>query len=74
MSRFILFIVLGIFLFLILRLFKLLRNYSSGPQIKTNGRDKEKEEIRKHFENIEEAEFREIDPEDESKAAKNNNG
>jgi hypothetical protein len=74
MSRFILLIAIGIFLFLILKLVKLLRSYGSGPKLNVNGGEKDKDEIRKHFESIQEAEFREIDPDDDLNGSDKNNG
>jgi len=74
MSRFILLIAIGIFLFLILKLVKLLRSYTSGPKLNVKGGEKQKDEIRKHFENIQEAEFREIDSDEDLNTPDKSNG
>ncbi len=67
-------IVAGIFIFLIIRLIRLIKNYSAGIKSKLDNREKEKERIRDQFNNIEEAEFRDITTEDEGNINEKDNG
>jgi uncharacterized membrane protein len=67
-------IVAGIFIFLIIRLIRLIKNYSAGIKSKLDNREKEKERIRDQFNNIEEAEFRDITTEDEGNIKEKDNG
>ena len=67
-------IVAGIFIFLIIRLIRLIKNYSAGIKSKLDNREKEKERIRDQFNNIEEAEFRDITSEDEGNINEKDNG
>jgi hypothetical protein len=67
-------IVAGIFIFLIIRLVRLIKNYSAGIKSKLDNREKEKERIRDQFNNIEEAEFRDITTEDEGNIKEKDNG
>jgi hypothetical protein len=67
-------IVVGILIFLIVRLVRLIMNYSTGIKSKIDRRQKEKEEISKQFDNIEEAEFRDITTDEEGNIKEDNNG
>lgn len=67
-------IVVGILIFLIVRLVRLIMNYSAGIKSKIDRRQKEKEEISKQFDNIEEAEFRDITTDEEGNIKEDNNG
>ena len=67
-------IVAGIFIFLIIRLIRLIKNYSVGIKSKLDNREKEKERIRDQFNNIEEAEFIDITTEDEGNIKEKDNG
>jgi len=58
-------IVFGILIFLIIRLVRLIINYSGGIKSKLDNRQKEKERIREQFNDIEEAEFRDITTDEE---------
>jgi hypothetical protein len=58
-------IVLGILIFLIIRLVRLIINFSGGIKSKLDNRQKEKERIREQFNDIEEAEFRDITTDEE---------
>lgn len=58
-------IVFGILIFLIIRLVRLIMSYSGGLKSKLDNRQKEKERIREQFNNIEEAEFRDITTDEE---------
>ena len=49
-------------------------NYSAGIKSKLDTRQKEKEEISKQFDNIEEAEFRDITTDEEGNIKEDNNG
>jgi len=67
-------IVAGILIFLIIRLVRLIMNYSAGIKSKLDNREKEKERIRDQFNNIEEAEFRDITTDDEGNIEEKDNG
>lgn len=67
-------IVAGILIFLIIRLVRLIMNYSAGIKSKLDNREKEKERIRDQFNNIEEAEFRDITTDDEGNIKEKDNG
>jgi uncharacterized membrane protein len=67
-------IVVGIFIFLIIRLVRLIMKYSAGIKSKIDNREKEKERIRDQFNNIEEAEFRDITTDDEGNIKEKDNG
>jgi hypothetical protein len=67
-------IVVGILIFLIVRLVRLIMNYSAGIKSRIHNREKEKEEISKQFDDIEEAEFRDITTDEEGDIKEENNG
>lgn len=67
-------IVVGILIFLIVRLVRLIMNYSAGIKSKFDKREKEKDKIREQFDNIEEAEFRDITKEEEGNIKEKDNG
>lgn len=74
MIKAILVIVAGILIFLVVKLVRLIMNFSSSFKENLDGKDKEREEIKKQFENIEEAEFKDITPNDEADIKSDNNG
>ena len=74
MIRAILVIVFGILIFLIVKLVRLIMRYSMDSRETLDGREKEREEIKKQFENIEEAEFKDITPNDEADIKDSSNG
>ncbi len=53
-------IVFGILFLLVIRLVRLVMKYLTGSRRDIDGREKEREEINRQFENIEEAEFKDI--------------
>jgi uncharacterized membrane protein len=67
-------IVVGILIFLIIRLVRLIINYSAGIKSKLDKRENEKERIREQFNNIEEAEFRDISTDEEGNIKEKDNG
>ena len=67
-------IVFGILIFLIIRLVRLIMSYSGGLKSKLDERQKEKEKIREQFNNIEEAEFRDITTDEEGNIKEKENG
>ena len=67
-------IVVGILIFLIVRLVRLIMSYSTKIKSKIDNREKEKEEIRQQFDNIEEAEFKDITPDKEGNLREKDNG
>ena len=67
-------IIVGILIFLIVRLVRLIMSYSSKIKSKIDNREKEKEEIRQQFDNIEEAEFKDITPDKEGNLREKDNG
>ncbi|MBT8380432.1 MAG: hypothetical protein KJN64_14530 [Ignavibacteria bacterium] len=67
-------IVVGILIFLIVRLVRLIMSYSAGIKSKIDSREKEKEKIRQQFDNIEEAEFRDISKDEEGNIKEKDNG
>jgi hypothetical protein len=67
-------IVVGILIFLIIRLVRLVINYSAGIKSKLDNRENEKEKIREQFNNIEEAEFRDISTDEEGNIKEKDNG
>ena len=73
MIRVIQIVVIGILIYLVVKLVRLIMNYSSRSRSDIRGREKEKDEIRKHFENVEEADFREIKPDEEDNMTNKNN-
>jgi len=67
-------IVFGILIFLIIRLVRLIMNYSAGIKSKLDNRKNEKERIREQFNDIEEAEFRDITTDEEGNIKEKENG
>lgn len=69
-------IVVGILIYLIVRLVRLVMSYSAGfkSNIDSREKEKEKEKIRQQFDNIEEAEFRDISNDDEGNIKEKDNG
>jgi hypothetical protein len=67
-------IVVAILVFLIVRLVRLILRYSARFKSQVDKMAKEKEKIEKEFENIEEAEFRDITTEDEKNVDNGKNG
>jgi len=67
-------IVVGILIFLIIRLVRLIINYSAGIKSKLDKRENEKERIREQFNNVEEAEFRDISTDEEGNIKEKDNG
>ena len=67
-------IVFGILIFLIIRLVRLIMNYSGRIKSKLDNRQKEKDRIREQFNDIEEAEFRDITTDEEGNIKEKENG
>jgi hypothetical protein len=67
-------LVFGILIFLVVRLVRLIVRYSGNFKRNLDGKEKEREEINKQFENIEEAEFRDISSNDEADIKDKTNG
>jgi uncharacterized membrane protein len=66
--------VIGIFIFLVIRMVRLIMRYVVGSRKNLDGSEKEREEIKKQFENIEEAEFKDITSNDEADIKDSSNG
>lgn len=74
MTRLILLIVAVIFIILLARFVKLMRQFSSGPKTTIDDQKKQRDDIDKHFNNIQEAEFREIPPDEDIDSSQKKDG
>jgi hypothetical protein len=65
MTRLILIVVGLIFIYFLVKFIRLLKLFSSGPGTTIEDQKKHRDDIDKHFRDIEEAKFREISPDED---------
>jgi hypothetical protein len=74
MIRWILVIVAVIFIILLTRFIRLMRQFSSGSHSTIDNQKKHRDDIDKHFRDVEEAHFREIPPDEEIDSSQKKDG
>jgi len=72
MIRFFLVVIVGILVLMVIKFVRLIMKFSASSRSSIDDMNKDKEKIRNHFKNVEEAEFRDLPPDDDENSSDKN--